>query len=244
MLTHAEPTIIALPRNTFEGTRREAAAREVLLVFGQKPSVRLLCFFDDQDCWVFKDESLGLGKANRGISRVVTKFADFIGWPLEVINCVYPTFSLGESKPAFDFVTYLHNSSCEDPVGMTMTFAHELQHFVQWATMPAVWNANERFKDVRSEWGAGFDSHEFPIEKEARIVAKRFAIRIHGREAVDRYIGENIAHPVNDLDRRNWRFIEGLDVSKPYDLELETALFDDELKDRPRPIQPLTSRSL
>jgi hypothetical protein len=132
---------------------------------------------------------------------------------------------LDDNNRTFDFVIYLHDSTCEDPVAMTMTFAHELQHFVQWGTMLAVFQANERLRAQRLKSGDGFDSHELPIETDARIVAKRIAIRIHGREAPDHYIARNIASPVNDGDRRNWRFIDGLDVSKPYDLDIETELF-------------------
>ena len=230
-----KPTIIAMPQGTPESGRREEAARRVLLAFGQLPSRRLLCFFDDQDCWTFKDENFGFGKGNRGLSGPVTNPADLEGWPFDVTYRLYPAYSSNENEPAFDFVTYLHNSSCEDPVGMTMTFAHELQHFVQWATMPAVWEANERFKSWRLGREVGFGSHELPIEKEARIVSKRIGIRIHGREAVARYIEQNIARPANDLDGRNWRFIETLDVSKPSDVEVETLLFDDELKSWPLP---------
>ena len=55
----------------------------------------------------------------------------------------------------------------DDPVAMTMTFAHELQHFVQCGTMRAVFEANEAFRALRLKSGDGFDSHELPIEKDA-----------------------------------------------------------------------------
>jgi hypothetical protein len=150
---------------------------------------------------------------------------------------------LDDNEPAFDFVTYLHNSSCEDPVGMTMTFAHELRHFIQWATMPKTWKANQRFKKRLLECITGFESHDLPIELDARIEAKRIAIRIHGREAVNRYIEKNIASPINDLDRRNWVLVESLDVAKPYDPETETELFDIELKSRPFLLKDLPMES-
>ena len=184
MLTHGQPAIIAMPQGTPEGARREEAARQVVLAFGPLPPSRLLCFFDEQDCWAFKDENIGFGKANRGLSGPVTSPADLEGWPFDVTERLFPAAAGNENESAYDFVTYLHNSSCENPVGMTMTFAHELRHFVQWATMPAVWKANERFKSRRLDRGVGFDSHELPIEKDARIVSKQIAIRIHGREAV------------------------------------------------------------
>jgi hypothetical protein len=213
--------------------QREAAARAVLSAFGDLPTNRLLCFFDDQDCSALKDESSGFGKANRGVSGPISNPSALRGWPDDAISSIYPSFSLDDNNRAFDFVTYLHDSSCEDPVAMTMTFAHELRHFVQWARMPKVWKANERFRDWLRNFDTGFDSHELPIEKDARIIAKQIAIRIHGREAVDHYVAESIANPVDDLDRRNWRFVYGIDVTKPYDVEIETMLFDDNLKSRP-----------
>jgi hypothetical protein len=233
----AQTTVIVRPKGASETRRREEAAHQVLSAFGALPAGRLLCYFDEQDCWAFKDGTLGLGKANRGLSGPVTKPTDFQGWPWEVVSCIYTSLSVDDSQAAFDFVTYLHDSSCEDPVGLTMTFAHELQHFIQWATMPTVWEANARFVKRRLESVAGFDSHELPVEKDARIVAKRIAIRIHGREAVDRCIEKNIANPMDDLDQRNWLFVKGLDVAKPFDVELETVLFGNDLKSEPLPLK-------
>jgi len=228
-----QPTIVVEHFDSDVCQKREAAAREVWLAFGDLPPGRLLCFFDDQDHCVFKNENVGFGEANRAVSGPVWTPADLRDWPLDIIRHVFSSHSLDDNKPAFDFVIYVHNSTCEDPVGLTMTFAHELQHFVQWATMRSVWKANERFKDWAQNFETGLYSHNLPIEKDARIVAKRIAIRIHGREAVDRYIEKNIASPVNDLDGRNWRFIESIDVAKPYDVEVETEMLDSELKSRP-----------
>ena len=226
------PSVVVKPKNTSESKRRQDAAGQVLLAFGDLPRGRLLCFFDSEDCGAFKDEIIGFGKANRGVSVPISKPSSLRGWPDEIVSIIYPSWSLDDKNRTFDFVTYLHDSTCEDPVAMTMTFAHELQHFVQCGTMRAVFEANEAFRALRLKSGDGFDSHELPIEKDARIVAKRIAIRILGRKAVDQYIARNIANPVNDGDRRNWSFISGLDVSKPYDLEVETKLFGQELESR------------
>ena len=42
----------------------------------------------------------------------------------------------------FDELIYLHGSTCASEVGLTMTFAHELQHFVQHGNMLTLWAAN------------------------------------------------------------------------------------------------------
>lgn len=235
-MSDGEATVIVRSKDASETERRKEAARQCLVTFGVLPAGRLLCYFDNVDWWAFKDERIGFGKANRGLSGLVTKSTNFQDWPIYVVMSIYPLCS---EEPAFDFVTYLHDSSCNDPVGMAMTFTHELQHFVQYSTMPAVWKANERFKKRRMESDTGFDSHELPIEKEARIVAKRIAVRIHGLDAVNRYITKSIENAVDDLDRRNWSFIQNLDVSKPYDVELDTLSFDSELKNHPLPPKPL-----
>jgi hypothetical protein len=128
----SETTVIVMPAGASGNSARENAAHDVLLRFGKLPPGRLLCFFDDEDCLVLKSESVGFGKANRGVSSPVTAPSDFYGWPMEAIRCIYPSMSLDDNRSAFDFVTYLHNSSCLDPLGMTMTFAHELRHFTEF----------------------------------------------------------------------------------------------------------------
>lgn len=124
-----------------------------------------------------------------------------------------------------------------------MTFAHELRHFIQWVSMPKVWKANQQFKKRLLECNTGFESHDLPVEKDARIEAKRIAIRIHGRKAVNRYIEKSIANPIDDLDCRNWLLVQSLDVAKPYDAETETVLFNIELKSRPYLLKDLPMES-
>src|ERR1700678_94070 len=227
--------IEARPLYSTTGEARAAAARTVLAVFPGLPTTpRLLCFFDDEDWPLFKDEGFGLGKANRGLSAAVKKCSTWPwrDWPPHVVEKFYAAYPSDDREPKFDFVTYLHNSSCEIPVGLTMTYTHELQHFVQYTNMQGVWKANERFKNWSRDFETGLFSHDLPIEQEARIVAKRIAIQIHGPVAVSRYIEDNIADPVDELDFKNWEFVNGLDVSKPYDLKLQTKLLDEQLHSR------------
>lgn len=107
MLINAAATIIVKPDGTPESRRRETAAHEVLRGFGDLPPGRLLCFFDEEDCRVLKSEFVGFGKANRAVSSPVTRPHDFYGWPVEAIRYIYPSMSLDDNEPAFDFVHVL-----------------------------------------------------------------------------------------------------------------------------------------
>jgi hypothetical protein len=211
--------------------RRERAAENVLREFEPWATEdRLLCFLDADDWPNFKDEEIGFGKANRGVSGPVKKGLDWYGWPPHVVGCFYPTISLSDTDPIFDFVAYLHASTCEDDLGLTMTLAHEVQHFLQCACTPDLWKANDVFKAYcRRFQPQEIYSHQLPLEQDARIVAKRITIRLHGPDAVDRYMEKNIKDPVDDLDGKNWQFIQALDVSKPFDLGVETVAFAERL---------------
>lgn len=211
--------------------RREMAAQAVLREFQSWPTEgRLLCFFDNDDWPSFKDAEIGFGKANRGISGPVKAGTNWQEWPPHVVGCFYRTTSLMDTDPIFDFVTYLHDSSCNEEVGLTMTFAHEVQHFMQHACTPDLWRANDCFKIYCREFQPkGIYNHQFPLEQDARIVAKRIALRLHGPDDANRYIEKNVANPIDDLDSKNWRFIQDLDVSKAYDLRVETVAFAERL---------------
>jgi len=89
-------------------------------------------------------------------------------------DVIAPTDSLlSGPKWPFASVIYLHGSTCEKDVGLTITFAHELQHFLQYANERRLWAVNSLLvnlpnlptEDLKAIW-------DFPIEREARIVAK------------------------------------------------------------------------
>ena len=199
---------------------REQAARKVLAQFTELPSgVRTLCFFDETDC----HQILGTGEANRGLSGPVKEPTDLRGWPQNVVQCFFRDDCDYDGKLLFDFLIYLHDSSCADPIGSTMTFAHELQHLVQYASVSRIWGLNERFKEHQKDLQRhGVHQYQFPLEHEARLVAKQIAIKIHGAVDVERYIYCNIIHPIDDFDCDNWKFIRELDVSHSYDVTAET----------------------
>ena len=200
-------------------SRREAVADRVVSTFGQQlPDLKVLCFFDDVD-----DEALKSGSATRGLYAP----ANYDIWRSA------PDYLQGEIKHVsgteleevvFDHVIYVHGSTCEDEVGQTMTFAHELQHFIQHSNQLMLWAAGSLVTHLHKNTIAdlGLQWRDVPHECEARIVAKRISEAILGKERVQEYIRRRIAMPANESDRIDWEFIETIDPAAPYNLEEET----------------------
>ena len=102
-----------------------------------------------------------------------------------------------------------------------MTFAHELQHFVQYAYLKPLWAANTLLINLQD---AAFTVWwDFPIEIEARLNAKRIAEELFGRDSVREFLTQRINEKLTDSDAADWSFIRGLDTSCSYDLWKETS---------------------
>ncbi|OFV94621.1 MAG: hypothetical protein A3H28_00480 [Acidobacteria bacterium RIFCSPLOWO2_02_FULL_61_28] len=206
---------------------REAAAKSVIDHFGnQLPNLRLLCFFDDADCTYLKQIA---GEANRGVYLSVLRGP---AWQ-SLQHYVRDECFSAQLTWLFDRLIYLHGSTCANDVGLTMTFAHELQHFIQCSNMPKLWDANKFIYDFfnsASYSALGLKTFSFPHEREARVVAKRTAELLHGAEDVRQYIDTKITKPDNEDDAADWQYIQGIDTSAPYDLAGETKLFFRRLK--------------
>jgi hypothetical protein len=112
-----------------------------------------------------------------------------------------------------------------------MTFAHELQHFVQFGTVPKLLLENElacvTLQNLeKSDFEAlGVRACDIPHEREARIVAKRVAEDLFGVEVVMQYIKAKMAQFITQQDAADWDCVDGLVASTPYDLAVETKLF-------------------
>lgn len=207
--------------------QREVAAQRVLDCFELQLSDRqLLCFLDNEDWHAFKREN---GVANRGFySRVKAAHPHWQIAPAYILESV---FSSG--VPASDDFIYLHGSTCSNEVGLTMTLAHELQHFVQRTSRTRLWAANTlvpnlttaAIKDLGLKWC------DVPHEREARIVAKRTAEKLFGAEAVRHHIDARIGQRITAADADDWECIRGLVTSIQFDLATETKLFFPRLKD-------------
>jgi len=204
--------------------QREEAAQRVLAHFeGRLSDLRLLCFFDDEDCQEFK---FIMGKDNRGFYRPLSDSTTYSGWPEEMIDRIFVEDA--ESvlrKRVIDHVVYLHGDTCKDLIGLTMTFAHELQHVAQRRRLGEIFFANGIVKMLPLHVidGLALKWKDIPIEREARAVAKKMAIDLFGPEAVSLFMQQRIAASSNQSDIEDCLFIQTLDTSLPYDVEGETV---------------------
>lgn len=135
------------------------------------------------------------------------------------------------SLPDFDNLIYIHGSTCSKEVALTMTLAHELQHFVQYGTAPRLFAENTLAYVTlanlgRSDFDAlGLRACDVPHEREARIVAKRVAESLLGAEVVRQHVDAKMAEFVSEQDAADWDCIQRLDSSAHYDLAAETMVF-------------------
>jgi len=205
--------------------RNATAQRVIECLRHQLPNRRLLCFLDDEEWRSFKDEN---GVANRGFYQPVTVPDSF--WrnaPLYITERL-----VVDRRPAFDDFIYLHGSTCSSAMGLTMTLAHELQHFIQHSQQTRLWAANSLIPRLNRTTirALGLRWCDIPHEREARIVSKRTAEQIFGAELVEQYIDDKIREPVTECDAADWECIRELATSTPYDLAFATKLFFPRLK--------------
>ncbi len=216
-------------------TALSAAARRVLNQFGNSlPDLRLLCFFDDEDWQPFKDE---MGPATRGFYAPI-KETPFACWPGYITKRIFVDDpSSYPPKRAFDHLIYVFGSSCTDKIGLAMTFAHELQHFVQYGFKRRVWAENFLLPRLPREVIdlTGLTWFDIPIEREARATAKRIAEELFGADQVRHYIDCRIEGGITVQDADNWRLILQMNPSAPYNVADETtAVFQRVKRYRPQ----------
>ncbi len=181
---------------------------------------------DSQDSQPFKQM---YGAANRGFYAPLRE-GPLPNWPDYMRNVILVDPTRGTSRLrelAFRHVIYLHGGTCSTDVGLTMTLAHELQHFVQHDKAPHLWAVNTLVTRLPRDIidALALKWCDIPHEREARIVAKRTAEALHGAEAVGRYVEAMIEARVTDSDAEDWTCIRDLAIAIPYDLDGETRLF-------------------
>src|SRR5712692_6363740 len=212
---------------------RAAAAQRVIQYFGElPPEYRLLCFLDDEDWVGFKRD---YGAANRGLYAPLKQNTfrfDRTPWPEYLKDCIFVDDGVSMPFPrVFDHVIYLHGSSCGDESGLTMTLAHEVQHVIQHKNVAVLWTANSLIQNLLREVAVlNLPAFEIPIEREARIIAKRAAEDLCGERAVRDYISRKIAEAIDADDVADWLFVGELTRSSKVDLGRETRLLFDRFK--------------
>lgn len=135
----------------------------------------------------------------------------------------YDEFDLSKSfeeMVSFDNLIYIRYETCSDLVGCVLTYAHELQHFMQHGHTPRLWAVNSALYHNLGAFDAAATPIDIPHEREANIVSKRVAEKICGEEAVRKYAQEQIlsmeaAHEPAQATR--WTFFRDVPSSTDYD---------------------------
>jgi hypothetical protein len=168
------------PKNAWRGL----AAERVLDCFASFfTGHRLLCFLDNGD---WDKAKIVAGPGNRGFYIRVNAAEDW--WNTERLDILTSVFV--NRVQVVDHFIYLNGTTCSRECGLTMTLAHELQHFVQRTTQTRLWAANTLITQLTlSEIKRlGLTGCNIPHERDARIVSKRMAENLLGVEQVRDFI--------------------------------------------------------
>jgi hypothetical protein len=112
-------------------------AQRVVGQFQNLPALRLLAFFDGEDAAFFRKK---FGETNRGqfVDLLKARISEWPSYLKNLIDVPDPDHPPQVNRH-FDNVIYVYATTCADPVGRIMTFAHELQHFVQYRFDRNLW---------------------------------------------------------------------------------------------------------
>jgi hypothetical protein len=221
-------------------THRKAVAQQVVNYFGESvlPS-NLLCFLDDADTPDIKNQ---YGIANRALYGPVHDPTSLAIFPSYVTDCILMEDTIsGSLELAFDNLVYLHGSTCEDEIGLTMALAHELQHAVQRTTVRKLWAVNTLIPNLSRATIRALNLTwiDIPIEREARIISKRVALRYFDSERVHEFINKRIAANVTENDVVEWQWVRELTALSSADVAAETTLLLARLKNYRSEIESL-----
>jgi hypothetical protein len=160
------------------------ACEQVVKKF-QVPSLRLLCFVDDESPQQFDDIC---GPFYAGFHIPV------VGSGSEWLQHVQNLFFDSMENFACDNVIYINGRTSATLVGTVITLAHELQHFAQFAFHRKVWKTNTLIYDIlRTGPTINVKAWDIPFEIDAMRVSKRAADEILGEEVVKEHARAQVA---------------------------------------------------
>jgi hypothetical protein len=140
-----------------------------------------------------------------------------------------------EETIAFDDLIYVRSTICQEGgVGFVLTYAHELQHFIQHGYTPKLVQVNGILAENLRDFERDAITTDIPHEREANIVSKRVAEKMFGVAAVQEYAGNQILFMEQEKDqdqRRRWIFFRDVLSSTDYDLTQETLRLVEKYKD-------------
>jgi hypothetical protein len=174
--------------------RLRPLANQVLAEF-DLPSLRLYCYFaDNEDAYLRQH----IGKYFRGFHTSIEGRNQL---PEYLSDCFFHPFDpfsdqevTWEKMVAYDNLVYVTQQTSLDPTAFTLTFAHELQHFMQFGHARKVWVVNSiLYEHIRS-----FDPFtprtqvDIPHEREANIISKHIAEKVLGIETIKKFAQEQV----------------------------------------------------
>ena len=187
----------------------------------QLPARRLCRYFARLDNgWLVQE----YGKTFRGLH---IPYSERTSFSKEIRDCFFLPFDETPARAvqAFDNLIYIRPSTCADATALVITYAHELQHFVQYATMPRLVTLNGILRQHLKDLEPTAITTDIPIEREANIVSKRVAEVVCGTESVKAFADEQIeVMGQNDVqdEKARWIFFRDVPSSTEYDLLAET----------------------
>jgi len=209
----------------------EPVCEEVLKHF-QIPQQKLIAIFDDKERSEFIS-SRYLGENFCGFFNAIRRFGrDFVDWPPDILKHVWDYKVYGKQDWRCDVVIYLRNRTCESPTGTAITFAHELQHFMQYENSRKVWWANRHLQDSRLVQGRLPPWH-IPTEYEALLVSKQVTEKVLGPDNVRDYAEQAKDREQIECegDPKKWEFFLRLDVCEEFDLQKRTTSLINECRE-------------
>ena len=215
-------TTIVRTRDSARNEQQRALSGRVISSF-TLPQVPLLVFLDDTVSMEIRN---AVGPENRGLFIPTNErtFRD-LPWPSYVAQEIRRVSGAYSFDFPFTGMIYVHGDVCDDAPALAMTLAHELQHSVQYIATPRSWAWNTVLMRCGGLIGSeGLSWCDFPIEVEARLVAKRIHQNIFGREETERYILRRQECATTPRDVSDWKFIREIDSSMPYNCDSETRI--------------------
>ncbi len=190
------------------------------------PERSLACIFDNQERPKFLDNSR-LGLNFYGFTAYLRRpdfSSDVASWPRELLACVWEGTAY-----RFDVVIYLRSRTCQSHTSTIITFAHEIQHFIQYGKHRKLWLANRHLQSICTR---RVPPWHFPHEYEAILKSKQVAeavltpkeVRVHAEHE------REAEQTAESGDLKKWDFFLDLDAREDFRLLERTDSLVDECR--------------
>jgi hypothetical protein len=200
-------------------TENEAALKPLCLEVEKHfrfPTRRLYRYFARAEDPSLQGPPYNFGKYYRGFHY---PFSARDHLPLYLSRCFLNPCQ--EENVAFDNIIFIRESTCFDTTGFVTTYAHELQHFMQYGHTPRLYSVNCDLWNNLKEFEPTAIATDAPHEREANIASKRVAEAVCGADAVRAFAErqvqfmEQVGEPEHTA---RWIFFRDVSASTSYDL--------------------------